>query len=208
MAVHDVGTGDNRTSAMPNVHDVQTERQADGTQGITQKLDTASGAYVSTKDAQILVNDGTNDTILIGRQADGSYGIKIANEGYDVQTAAGPQQVAFNSSDLTIQIIDTIQTAHTRAPGAPAFSETITTGLKYAPPSLGYLSTYIFGAGQPTETGMIGSGGSWAGSADYSVYGQLLGNDGYVTISYPANTSPSTIEFQATILLLSFELPG
>lgn len=205
MSIHDVGTNDNRTNSSPNIHDTLTERPADGTQGFTQKVDTNTGAFVSTQDGTLLVNDGETDIIAIGRQSDGTYGIKAVVEGADVSTATA-DQVTFDSADLTFQIIKVITDVRVRAPGAPLLTVTLTTGLKTAPASLGYLSTYLYGAGQPTETALMGTAG-YALNAEYIVYGQLAGDDGYVTITYPANGTGSTIEFTATIILYDYELP-
>ena len=104
MATHDIGTGDNRTNAMPNTHDALTENKADGTQGITQKVNTTTGAYVKTKDAQIVVNDGANNVISIGRVTGGTYGMKVAKPGYDADTAADTQLI-FNSSQNVFKIV-------------------------------------------------------------------------------------------------------
>lgn len=124
MATHDVGTGDNRTNAMPSVHDSLTENKADGTQGITQKVNTTTGAYVKTKDAQIVVNNGTVDSISIGRQSDQTFGmrtsdgtntrlsiasdgtIKISKVGFDANTT-GDANLIFNSSQNMFKIVAT-----------------------------------------------------------------------------------------------------
>lgn len=124
IAVHDVDTSsDGRVSPMPMLHDVSSTRKADGTQGVTQKIDTDTGAYVSTKDAQIVVNNGTNDVITIGRQSqDQSFGmltndgtnnrmlidtngqIKISQPGYDVRTAVDSQLI-FNSDNNLFKVV-------------------------------------------------------------------------------------------------------
>lgn len=122
MATHDIGTGDNRTNAMPNVHDAMAETKADGTQGITQKVNTTSGAYVKTKDAQIVVNNGTVDSISLGRQSDQTYGmrtsdgtntrlsiasdgtIKISKAGFDASTTTDANLI-FNSNQNMFKIV-------------------------------------------------------------------------------------------------------
>lgn len=61
-----------------------SERKADGTAGITNKLSTSSGAYARTKDAAVTVYDGTNTRIVLGLLPDGSYGLIITKTGYNV----------------------------------------------------------------------------------------------------------------------------
>lgn len=207
MAIHDVDTtSDGRTSATPLQHDIESSRKADGTQGVTQKVNDDTGPYVSTKDGRLLVNDGSNDIIIIGRQANGAYGMKQSVAGVNVDDATYTQTV-FDSSNLTFQVIDVITDTATRSPGAGALTRTIQTNLGWAPPSLAYLSTYLYGAGQPTETGLVGAGGGYAVQADYNVYGPLGGSEGYVTITYPANGTLSTIEWTFTIYLFNTVLP-
>lgn len=85
MAIHDVSyNDDSRSGAMPSVHDNQTNPMSSGTQGITTKRDDSSGAYVNTKDATVLVNDGDNDRILLGLLPDGTFGMVVSKEGVDV----------------------------------------------------------------------------------------------------------------------------
>jgi hypothetical protein len=85
MSIHDIGSGDNRkNNVKPTSHDFLTQRKSDGTEGITYKVDSFTGGYVSTKDAQIYVNDGTTNRILIGRAPDGTYGMWIVDEGEEV----------------------------------------------------------------------------------------------------------------------------
>lgn len=86
MSVHDVGTGDNRkTNINPSGHDLLKQRRADGTEGITPIVDGFTGGYVSTKDGQIIVHDGTTIRILIGRAPSGEYGIWEVAAGQDVR---------------------------------------------------------------------------------------------------------------------------
>lgn len=128
--------------------------------------------------------------------------LKVSKPFYDVTTATDAQ-LQFNSSWETPQIIQKYTATRTRAASAAAITDTVTTGLKYAPPYLAYLTTYINGAGQPTETGMVGVGGSFAGSADFQIFGQLAGADGYMTLTYPANGTLSVVDFTFTIYLLT-----
>lgn len=90
MAVHDVDTtSDNRTSASPLHHDVSSARKADGTQGVTQKVNDDTGPYVRTKDGQIVVYDTNNRAVIVmgivPQYSDEPLFI-VAKDGYDVFT--------------------------------------------------------------------------------------------------------------------------
>lgn len=88
MALHDVDkTSDNRGVPAPNLSDAKAQRHADGTTGISNKLDSSTGAYVSTKNGRILVYDGTVNRVLIGLAPDGTYGVWVSKEGIDVLDA-------------------------------------------------------------------------------------------------------------------------
>lgn len=85
MALHDVDyNNEQRDMAMPSNHDVASERGADGTRTITQKVNTNTGPYVSTKDAVINVYDGQYTRIAIGLLPDGTYGLVITKPGFNV----------------------------------------------------------------------------------------------------------------------------
>lgn len=85
IALHDTDkSNDTRNVPMPNMGDSKAERHADGTVGISNKLDTPTGPYVSTKNGRILVYDGTVNRVLIGLAPDGTYGVWVSKEGIDV----------------------------------------------------------------------------------------------------------------------------
>lgn len=71
----------------PNISDAHTQRRSDGTVGISNKKDSTSGAYVSTKNGRILVYDGTVNRVLIGLAPNGTYGIWVSKPDIDVLTA-------------------------------------------------------------------------------------------------------------------------
>lgn len=88
MALHDVDkSNDSRNIPTPNISDSKAQRHADGTTSISNKLDTSSGPYVSTKNGRILVYDGTVNRVLIGLAPDGTYGIWVSKPDIDVLTA-------------------------------------------------------------------------------------------------------------------------
>ena len=80
MAIHDTDMNqDSRSNPTPNVSDAHSVRASDGTTAITNKQDASSGAYVSTKDATVKVNDGDIDVIKLGLQSDGSYAFMFSD---------------------------------------------------------------------------------------------------------------------------------
>lgn len=88
MAIYDTDkNSDTRNSPTPNISDAHIQRRSDGTVGITNKLDASTGAFTSTNNARILVNDGTYNRVLIGLSPSGTYGIWVSKEGIDVLTA-------------------------------------------------------------------------------------------------------------------------
>ena len=106
MALHDVDYNNElRTAPMPDNHDVASERKADGTTAITQKVGTKAGAFVTTKDASILVNDGTTNVVQLGTLGStGQYGLKVAKSGFDV-TSTGNSNLIFNSNQNVFKIV-------------------------------------------------------------------------------------------------------
>ncbi len=88
MAIHDVSmNSDTRTGASLSQHDANKNRMADGTIGITSKIDDSTGPYVYTRDGQILVSDGDLFRVVIGRLPDGTYGIAVSKPDEDVLDA-------------------------------------------------------------------------------------------------------------------------
>lgn len=87
MALHDVDKdNEDRTSPAVNAHDDQkTSRMAHGTTSINPVTDATSGsAYIDTKNGRILVNDGTNNRIILGVWPDGTFGLIISKPGFDI----------------------------------------------------------------------------------------------------------------------------
>jgi len=97
----------NRIEPTPQAMDQNPTRVSDGTTAITNKQDGSSGAYVSTKDATVKVNDGTVNRVALGLLPDGSYGLKVSQDGFDVLTAADDDLI-FNSAQNSFKIVRTI----------------------------------------------------------------------------------------------------
>lgn len=146
----------NRLEPMPQAPDKNPVRHADGTTAITNKQDGSSGAYVSTKDATVKVNDGTIDVIKLGLQSDGSYAfqfsddtvprllmdadsMKISQPGYDVTTATDDQLI-FNSDQNMFKIVTTNTATITKAANASNGTTTIAHGLSYTPIVTAYIN--------------------------------------------------------------------
>jgi len=85
MAVHDTNLGgDMSVTPMPIIHNAVDKRMADGTTSITNKVGgDDTGPRVITRDAQIIVNDGTRARIILGLLPDSSYGLVISKKGVD-----------------------------------------------------------------------------------------------------------------------------
>lgn len=66
MAIHSI---DNQTEGVQDQQ--QTTREGLGTVSISPVIEGQEQGYITIKDAQIIVNDGTNDRVLLGFDADG-----------------------------------------------------------------------------------------------------------------------------------------
>ncbi len=102
------------------------------TNGPTNLRDQAAQPYVKTKDAQILVNDGLNDRVVIGQRGDGSFGIKVSKPGFSASTGTSDQQVM--SSDFNIfKIVATGTQSITKGASSPGTTIAFAHGLGYRP---------------------------------------------------------------------------
>lgn len=149
MSLHDVDKGsDTRSSPKPNISDTHTTRSSDGTTAITNKQDGGSGAYVSTKDAAVKVNDGTLNRVFLGLLPDGSYGMKVSQDGYDV-SAATDSELIFNSSYNMFKIIATGTTSIDVPDPFPAVTNNtsvVAHGLAFKPMVLAWIDVPATGA--------------------------------------------------------------
>jgi hypothetical protein len=83
----DKGSQD-RLNPSPDGHDIHLARMAHSTTSIAPRaVGTQTGARISTKNDVIAVFDDSNERINIGRLPDGTFGIAISKEGYDVSGA-------------------------------------------------------------------------------------------------------------------------
>ena len=133
MALHDTDPNTtNRAEPMPQAPDQSAQRLSDGTTAITNKQDGSSGAYVSTKDATVKVNDGTYNRVSLGLLSDGSYGLKVSQPGFDVLTAADDELV-FNSGQNVFKIVASGTAVLPYAATGTQTSVSVTHGLGYIP---------------------------------------------------------------------------
>lgn len=66
MAIHSI---DNKTEGIQD--QIQQIREGLGTTSISPVIEGQAQGYITIKDAQIIVNDGTNDRIIIGFDSGG-----------------------------------------------------------------------------------------------------------------------------------------
>ena len=141
MALHDTDPNTtNRAEPMPQSSDQNPVRVSDGTTAITNKQDGSSGAYVSTKDATVKVNDGTDNRVALGLLSDGSYGLKVSQPGFDVLSAADDELI-FNSGQNVFKIVGKHSgtLAALTATNGAALGATSATTFDVYPHGLGYI---------------------------------------------------------------------
>jgi hypothetical protein len=93
---------------------------------------------VRTDPKAYMVNDGTNDRVMMGGFGDGNYGIKVSQPGFDVKSATDAQLVmssGFNSFKIAASGLWTV--TNTLSNTANSFS--MSHGLGYVPAHLLYL---------------------------------------------------------------------
>ena len=120
MAIYDTDkNSDTRNSPTPNISDAHTQRISDGTVGITNKSDASTGAYTSTKNGTVIVNDGTTNRIALGLLSDGTYGVRVMKEGVDLANASYYNKL-FDSTASTIKpmLSGVVSVAYTASSGS------------------------------------------------------------------------------------------
>ena len=79
---------DTRLEASPNAPDVHINRLAHGTTSISPRAaGTQATAKITYKNDAIIVYDGSNERIVIGRLPDGTFGVAVSKPGVDVSSA-------------------------------------------------------------------------------------------------------------------------
>jgi hypothetical protein len=142
--------------------DILVQRLASGTTSVTNRTTGTSsattGSYgvgrVITRDKQLVVNDGSDDRVVIGFQPiDNTYGIRVSKAGYDATTSPNSDMVMSSEFDM-MKIVQI---------GTGTFSgATITSGQTN-------ISTIYHGLGFiPTYQAFVGSGGSTYSAMPYA----------------------------------------
>jgi hypothetical protein len=163
----------------PGVHgaDVQTHPMAKNTASISPRaVGSATSGKVTTKNDQIIVNNGTFDAINLGRQTDGTFAlsfsdgsnqrlligpdsggnevVKISQAGFDASTATNSQLI-FNSQQDTLKVVAT-GAATISADSTTSTNKTTTTsfphGLSTIPIVLAYIQNSFLGGYTPLPT--------------------------------------------------------
>jgi hypothetical protein len=140
---------DDRLSPTPNAADVHADPMAHATASISPRASgTQTVAKVTTKNSQIIANDGSNNIGLFGFDDAGKMVVKVAKTGFDANNATNDQLV-FNSSQNVFKIVAKIPITLTYSHTNPA-SEYHTTAL---PHGLTYTPNYT--ASHTIDPGMI-----------------------------------------------------
>lgn len=125
--------------------------------GITNRTPESGAGFVKTKDAQIIVNDGTTNRIVIGQRSNGTYGIKVAQSGKDALTGADSDMVM--NSDFNMFKIIGKGTGTVTVAGGEERTTTIAHGMGFAPACVAYVSTsFAPGSYYPCPTATINTG--------------------------------------------------
>lgn len=129
MAIHSV---DNKTEGVQD--QMQQIREGLGTTSISPVIEGQEQGYVTTKNAQILANDGTYNRVAIGQRSDGTYGIKVSKPGYDALTAADTNlNMSSDFNNLKVYMTGSVTLTPTAYGSAGRATTTVTTNLGYYP---------------------------------------------------------------------------
>lgn len=109
MSIHDVDVHSaDRSSPEPNTGAAKIQpgfRMNLGTAAVQYNggAVTSTPGFINSKDARTLVNDGSNDRVILGRQADNSYGLIVSKPGFDADPSS-PDNLIFNSDQDAFKI--------------------------------------------------------------------------------------------------------
>jgi hypothetical protein len=119
-----------------------------GTTGVSAITEGQMVGKLVTKDAQMVVNDGSIDRVVVGRLEDGTYGIKVSQSGVDVGTARNDQLVMSSQFDM-LKVFATGTVSLTTGAGVSQATAVVTHNLGYGPIVTGSISL-VPGAGGET----------------------------------------------------------
>jgi hypothetical protein len=133
-----------------NAFDISPQPIVPGAIGVTNKVEGETGGRLTVKDAQLLVNDGANDRVLVGQRADGSYGIDVSKTGFDISSGASNlvMSSSFNMFKIVATGTSTVIVTAGYVNGDSFYSSTINfaaLGLTASPAVLAYFTPAIAG---------------------------------------------------------------
>jgi hypothetical protein len=220
MTLFNVGkSAEDRSNPSINSVDVKINPSALNTASISPRASgTQIAGKITTKDSQIIANDGAYDIIKLGQQSNGGYGLifsngantkmyigkdgsgnyifKVAKDGFDADTATNDQLI-FNSAQDTFKIVGKYTASFSAT--CAGFNESNT--LFSITHNLGYQPLYIASVAITTNT-LNGVTGTYpipyllpAGSNN------TTGNNiwGFLAGVVPYTVSNTTIQFEAVV---------
>ena len=129
---------------------------APGTTSVSNKIDGAAPTgKLITKNAQIVVNDGTTDRVTMGQRTDGTYGIKVSKAGKDSTTGANSDMV-MNSDFNQFKIMGTGTSTMTVSYVSPGASPNPYVAGLTVPHGLGYAPAFLAFITPPVSLGFVG----------------------------------------------------
>ena len=127
---------------------------------VTNQINGVARDLQALQTTQIFKDDTGTRRVLLGKGADGFYGLKVSQEGVDVFSAANDDLV-FNSDQNVFKIVSsgTSIIDATSATAGVAISNTVAHNLGYIPAFQAYYSAGGFFYQLPNSTGWGASGG-------------------------------------------------
>jgi hypothetical protein len=170
-------------------HSPNTITTPDGQEITNVKKLSGESSFYSSPSVGEIINDGTNDRVLIGYDKDGfgtgeDWGIKVSQAGYDVKTAAD-NKLIMSSAFNTFKVHMTGTVSLTTSGGSPrSASTTITHNLGYSPVIVGSVT---LPAGLSSE--VVGFPGTYNVYVDNITHFATRATYGY----FAANSNTATI---------------
>ncbi len=99
-----------------------------------QKTDSVNNGNLRTEygNNRLVINDGSDDRLIMGQEDDGDIVFKVSQPGYNVNTATD-QQLAFSSQFNSFKIIQSGEAIINKAANAQTGTASVTHNLGYAP---------------------------------------------------------------------------
>lgn len=160
--------------------------------GITNQLNNLARDVQSTHEVQIFKDDTGTRRVLLGRGADGFYGLKVSKAGFDVYTASD-DELSYNSSQNTLKVVlDGTATVVKPANDSSAFTD-VAHGLSTRPAVLAYALFESDTIYEQVPTSFYRLSGADAGKLELGLYTQV--DDTYVSFFVEAPNYASNTEY-------------